>query len=161
VKVATGLGLLGFAAVQAGCAAVAPEAGIKEENYDFLSVTGGPCVPYTERKDRTDCGRMTEQRRYRGTWFVAFETSVFTPIGRQGCFDTDVVDCAELEGKALPWPSRWACPRLFEVEFVGRRNVWPGFYYGSEYKIVVDKLISAKRLPDPSHEPGECVEDAL
>lgn len=134
--------------------------GIPEENYDFMSVTAGPCFPRAgvgiEPKYEADCKRMTELRRYRGTWQVEFEGSFFTPIEKPDCTETKgVTDCAELVGKALPWPSRWACPRKFEVEFIGRRNALPRFDPAA-YRIVVEQLISAKRLSDPPHEPDEC-----
>ena len=164
VRVAIALGLLGLVAVQSGCAAAIAKSKIVEEHYDFLFVTDSPCVPNVsvgiDPKYQAECQRMTEPRRYRGTWFVAFETSFFTPIGKQSCIKTKArTNCAQLVGKALPWPSRWACPRQFEVEFIGRRNLLPGF--DPAYRVVVDQLISAKRLPDPSHEPWECDAAAL
>lgn len=131
---------------------------IPEENYDFLLVTDGPCIPKAgiDENGEWGCGRMTQPRRYRGTWYVAFETSLFTPLGKRGCIKTRALtECAELEGKALPWPPRWACARQFEVEFIGRRNLLPQ-WSPSAYRVVVDRLISAKRLPDPPHEPNEC-----
>lgn len=139
---------------------------VPEENYDFLSVTNGPCIPKfggrIETKYKTECERMTEPRRYRGTWRVEFEGSVFTPAGIADCFETrGGTRCAYVEGKALPWPSRWACPRKYEVEFIGRRNVLPGLYGNAfDYRIVVDELIEAKRLPDPPHESNDCDEAA-
>lgn len=63
---------------------------------------------------------------------------------------------AKLVGSALPSSSRWACPRLFEIEFIGRRNLLPRFYNASAYKFVVDKVVSVKRVPDSQHEEGEC-----
>ena len=164
MRVAIAWGVLGLLAVQAGCAAATGKSKPLEENYEFLSVTNGRCIPKIgvgiDPDSEAECQRMTEPRRYRGTWFVAFETSLFTPIGKQSCIETKGrTNCAELVGKALPWPSRWACPRQFEIEFVGRRNLLPGF--DPTYRIVVDQLISAKRLPDPPHEPDECDPAAL
>ena len=137
---------------------------LPEEDYSFLLVTTGPCVPKIgigiEPKYRAACKRMTKPGRYRGTWYTDFETSFFTPIGQRSCIETKgLTRCAALAGgKALPWPARSACPRLWEVEFIGRRNVLPGSYPG--YRIVVDEVIDFKRLPDPPHEPGECDETA-
>ena len=132
---------------------------IPEEDYDFLSVTTGPCIPTIgigiEPKHRVECERITPPRRYRGTWFVAFETSYFTPIGKRSCIETKgLTTCAELRGTALPWPSRWACPRKFEIEFIGRRNNSPGF--DPAYQIVVDEVVSMTRLPNPPYEADEC-----
>ncbi|MEO5772487.1 MAG: hypothetical protein ABIQ32_00015 [Sphingomicrobium sp.] len=131
---------------------------IAEEDYDFIAVTKGPCALKIgvgiEPKHEAECQRITAPRRFRGTWQVEFEGSFFTPIGKPDCVETRR-NCAELVGQSLPWPSRWACPRKFEVEFVGRRNVLPRDD-PSAYRIIVDKVITAKRLPDPLHEPGDC-----
>lgn len=136
---------------------------LPEENYGFLSVTDGPCVSKADVDtgivNREECRRMTEPKRYRGTWYVAFETSVFTPRGMRNCIEAKAPStCARLAGAGLPWPSRWACPRAYEVEFIGRHNTLAGV--DPVYRIVVDELISAKRLPDPQHESGECDEAA-
>ncbi len=153
------LGLIGLFAGNASQATL-KDSGIPEEDYAFLSVASGPCATpmraSTDAASRAACSRMTEPRRYRGTWSVDFEGSFFTPRGRPNCLVSEADHCVELAGKVLPWPSRWACPRVFEVEFIGRRNAQPNFYDGPPYKIVVDELISVKRLPDPPHEPDEC-----
>ena len=146
-----------FVASQATIAKELPT--VPEENYDFLLVSSGPCVPAigtkVGTKKRAECERMSQPGRYRGTWFVAFETSLFTPVGKQSCIATKGRTlCAELKGVGLPWPPEGACPRLFQIEFVGRRNVLPGF--DPSYRIVVDDVIGVKRLPDPPHEPGDC-----
>lgn len=132
------------------------QANISEESYDFLAVTDGPCIPQIavgiDPKHRAKCSRMTEPRRYRGIWRVEFEASVLTPIGQPRCLQEKGGDCAWIEGKDLPWPGRWDCSREYEIEFIGRRNALPGSYgHGgsSHYKVVVDRLISAKRRPDP------------
>jgi len=155
VRFPAALSMLGLLCVQP--AAAKDPSKIPEENYDFLSVIDGPCVPKLgyEPKDGPECGGWTGQRRYRGTWRVEFEDSSFVPRGMADCAKT-MAPCPLLAGKALPWPSRWACPRRFEVEFIGRRNRLPGWMDGSRYEIVVDTLISAKRLPDPPHEQDEC-----
>jgi len=133
---------------------------VPEENYDLLTVANDTCKPKIgvgiEPQHETACKQMSEPRRYRGTWYVDFETSFFTPIGRQYCMDTKPFGvCLELQGKALPWPNRAACPRRYQIEFIGRRNLLPRFY-GAAYKILVDRVVFIKRLPDPPREPGEC-----
>ena len=145
-----------LAANTVGASAVDPSS-IPEEDYDFLSVTDGTCLPNIavgiDPKYEAECRRMTEPKRYRGRWYVAFETSYFTPAGMQSCIETKgLTDCAELVGSALPWPGRWDCAREYEVEFIGRRNALPRFFRGAAYEVVVDELISAKRLPDPYDE---------
>lgn len=139
-----------------------------EEAYDFFAVTSGPCVPKIGvsigPKQRAACDKMTEPKRFRGTWLVGFETSLFSPIGKPSCTEAEALaSCAELlidHSEAIktyrPW-SRWACPKLYRIEFVGRRNVLPGF---GPYKITVDDVLASWPLPDPPHEPGECDEKA-
>ena len=159
VKLLGALSLFGMLAACTHQAVAIDLSNIPEENYGFLSVKDGVCIPKigvgVEPKHRAVCQRMTEPRRYRGTWYVAFETSFFTPVGMRSCIETrGLTNCAELAGSSLPWPPRWACPRKFEVEFIGRRNVMPGSF--PSYRIIVDELISAKRLPDPPRHPDEC-----
>jgi hypothetical protein len=155
MRIAVSLSIFGLLAGNAQAQVVSPFQ-IPEESYDFLSVTDGPCLPKAgigiDPKFEVACKEITDPKRYRGRWFVAFETSFFTPIGHQSCIETKLYTrCIELAGTALPWPPRDECPRTqeFELEFIGRRNVLPRHLEGSAYEIVVDKLISAKRLPDP------------
>lgn len=161
VRVAVALSLLGFVALQSGCSTPVNKFELAEENYDLLKVTEGACATKVgagiEPRHKAVCKRMTDPRRYRGTWYVDFETSFFTPIGKEYCRDTRAVgDCVELTGKALPWPRRSDCAHEYQVEFVGRRNLLPHNYEGSAYRILVDKVLSVTRLPDPSQEPGVC-----
>jgi hypothetical protein len=158
------LGLIGFLAASAPETTLKDNSTIPEENYAFLSVADGSCIPQIGVKptpqQESECKRMAEPRRYRGTWYVGFETSVFTPAGKPTCIEgVDVSNCADLWllGGSLPWPSRWACDRKFEVEFIGRRNRSPGLYGNAfAYKVVVERLITAKRLPDPPFDPDNC-----
>jgi hypothetical protein len=133
---------------------------IPEENYDLLTITDDTCKPEIgvgiKSKYEAACKQMTEPRRYRGTWYVDFETSFFTPIGKQDCIETKVPDCVELAGDALPWPRRSDCPRQYQIELIGRRNLLPRYFTGAAYKVIVDRVVSVKRLPDPPHKPGEC-----
>ena len=78
---AAALNLLGL--LSAAPAATAEPAKIPEENYVFLQVIDGPCVPKLgyEPKDGPECREWTEPRRYRGTWQVGFEDSSFIPAG--------------------------------------------------------------------------------
>jgi len=154
------VGVMGLSALLASHQPVAgrDHSEIPDERYDFLLVTDGPCVaPKPASKDAApECSRMAASRRYRGTWPVDPEGSFFTPRGRQNCVASDTEPCIALAGNSLPWPSRWACPREFDIEFIGRRNAEPNFYNGPRYKIVVDKLILMKPLPGPPYDPDEC-----
>lgn len=109
VRIAIALSLLAFAAAQTGCAAAMSKSKLEEENYDLLTDTNDTCKPKIgvgiEPMHEAACKQMTEPRRYRGTWYVGFETSFFTPIGKQDCIETKVPDCVELAGDTLPWPN--------------------------------------------------------
>lgn len=118
------------------------------EGLDF-DTKERPCLG---RAAAPECAEMTQQGLYRGRWLVGFETSFFAPTGVEFCGQTSRGSggCIFLTGDVLPWPGRWDCSRIYELEFVGRRNVLPGLYGGySAYKIVAERLISAKRLRDP------------
>lgn len=101
VRVVTALSLFGLLGVSAQQAVAIDQSRIPEENYDFLSVTAGPCMPKDgiEPKYEPECLRMTEPRRYRGTWHVEFEGSYFTPVGWRDRIETEAMDCAALVGK--------------------------------------------------------------
>jgi hypothetical protein len=133
---------------------------VADEEYSFLTVVDGQCLPTRlTPAQEAECDRLTEPRRFRGTWQVEFEGSVFTPVGKSACVEgvtRDLCPDLTLEGKSLPWPSRWACPRRFEVEFIGRRSVHPRMRFVFDYRVVVERLISAKRLPDPPFDPDNC-----
>ena len=134
---------------------------IPEENYDLLTITKGPCAPKIfmpiEKEHQAACSQMNEPRLYRGTWYVDFETSYFTPVGRAYCGTANAADCIQLKGESLPWPKRSDCMRAYQIEFVGRRNLLPHTYDdGSAYRIMVDRVLSVKRLPDPPQGLGLC-----
>ena len=149
-------GLLGVPSASATATSIVPE-----ENYDFLAKADGRCVPQIglkfDPRQEADCKRLAEPRRYRGTWLVAFETSIFTPAGKPHCIEGVTLDyCPDLvlEGSALPWPGRWSCARRFQVDFIGRRSRWVGSELN--YRVVVDRVIAVKRLQDPPHDPWDC-----
>ena len=114
------------------------------ETYEFLTDKDDTCI-----KDAPDCHQMSEPRLFRGTWRFAFEGSMLTPPGKIDCEEAGSdVPCMWLDGDDLPWAGKGDC-RAYEVEFVGRRSLHPGFYRGAAFEVVVDRLISAKRLPNP------------
>jgi hypothetical protein len=131
---------------------------LPEVDYSFLSATTGPCVPKIgvgiPAEHRAACKRMTEQGRYRGTWYVSSKTSLFAPNGHERCVETKGrTNCAELVGGTyLPWPHKGHCPSSWDVEFIGRRNVLPGG--NPAYRIVVDQIIHFSRLPDARTNPA-------
>jgi hypothetical protein len=135
-----------------------------EETYDFLAVTTGPCVSGTgmpiDPEQLVACKRMTPKRRYRGTWLVGFDISLFAPAGKPDCTKAMAVAyCAELVGADYFRPhSSKACPKLYRLEFVGQRNALPSSH--PSYRIAVDYILADEPLPNPPHKPGECDDNA-
>lgn len=125
-------------------------------DFDFDNSWKSPCIPAVGREPdpafADACKRMSGPQYFHGVWSVEFEMSNFTFPGRLDCHRARDRSCIAIAGEALPWPGRWACSREYEVEFIGRRSLLPGPYlHGGVpgYRIAVDRLISAKRLPDP------------
>jgi len=123
-------------------------------DFDFEHAWQSPCVPTASRgpdpKFATECAQMSEPQYFHGIWRAEFEVSNFTFMGRKDCFEADDQSCVDLVGKGLPDLGQWSCARLFEVEFIGRRSRHAVMEYGSPaYLVEADRLISAKRLPDP------------
>jgi hypothetical protein len=106
----------------------------------------------------TRCYRFGPERRMRGVWRDEFEGSQFfpgrtTPPGeddRSGIWlsveENEAVKAAIGHKRGEPWP------RLFLLDFVGRRTLYSGDYghmgMSRDY-VVVDRLVSAKALPQP------------
>ena len=102
-------------------------------------------------KRTEDCFEMTPQRRWSGLWRAALEGSQFCPdeAGRPA------KECAFKEGTTMTWlePRSDYTPNgiLYQVNFVGRRTARPGHFgaYGFyQHEIVVDRMISMKRVPE-------------
>ena len=133
----------------------------QEENYDFLAVTTGPCVPKAGipigPKQRAACQRMTPKRRYRGTMYAGGGTYLFAPVGQPSCAGAkDQPNCAELVGDMWFRPQyELECPTLYRVELIGRRNVLPGA--DPAYRINVDEVLAYWQLDDPPNAAGRCV----
>ena len=106
------------------------------------------------------CKRMTPKRRYRGIWLVTPQASLFAPAGKPSCIDAAaMVNCAELVGKHLDWLRpyyRDACPILYQLEFIGRRNVLPGS--NPAYRIEVEEVLADQVLPNAPKGPPTCKE---
>jgi hypothetical protein len=126
------------------------------ETYEFLTDTDDRCI----RERTAECDQMSEPRLFRGLWRAAFESSTLTPPERIDCEDPKSdLPCIWLEGDELPSGSKYDCV-AYELEFVGRRMLHLGMYGhlgGSPYKVVVDRLISAKRLTTACDENGNLI----
>jgi hypothetical protein len=101
------------------------------------------------------CLRFTKPTRWRGLWEVGFEWSEFCPAPATKC-----PIAAQRGGIWLDFADgAYKGPRLsdglFEVEFTGRRTVYPGNFghlgmYAHE--MIVDRMISIKQVPDRQSE---------
>jgi hypothetical protein len=106
----------------------------------------------------TSCYRFGPPRRMRGVWRDVFEGSEFFP-GRSSApgeaessgiwlsvEENSAVRAALGHKRGQPWP------RLFLLDFVGRRTLYPGGYghmnMSRDY-VVVDRLVSVRPLPQP------------
>ncbi|HEY0115711.1 MAG TPA: hypothetical protein VGB54_08320 [Allosphingosinicella sp.] len=104
------------------------------------------------------CFRMTEPQRMKGVWIDQFEGSRFLPGGTeltQARFDEPQI-WLDPETKRVPGlfnPDPDAEIRVLEVDFVGRKTLFPGQYGHmgvSQHEVIVDRLISARELdPQP------------
>lgn len=104
------------------------------------------------------CFRFGPPARMQGVWLPEFEGSSF--------FQNARVRPTRDFSRSQTWldlDSRVVLPKLgvrddgelkaVAVDFVGRRSIFPGMYGhlgGSRHYIIVDRLISAKLLPDPA-----------
>lgn len=97
------------------------------------------------------CYAMDKPKRWRGFFRYDFERSLFC-ADRQ-CSDT-LGGQMWLSGKAAGlWPNpKTDQGSLYEIEFIGRRTAVRG-YHGHQsqypYEVVVDRLISMKRIEAP------------
>ena len=127
--------------------AVAP--GITKNCLEKARIEGFAAVPFTAEQ----CFELAPARRWRGLWRDDFEGSRFCPEPVDECdYKTsgDIIWLSSSErlkaARALPQRGEGG---LFEVEFVGRLTAQRGYYghFGmSDYEIVVDRLISIRRL---------------
>lgn len=116
--------------------------------------TDAPAKAQVEAK----CRELGQRKYYHGVWIVGFEANGFTFVGQPECYEPGQKNiCLSLRGDALVWPPG-ACPRRIEIEFVGRRYLHPvagPWEIFPEYAVIVEKVISRRRLADPTG-PGSC-----
>jgi hypothetical protein len=122
---------------------------------DCLSIIkwGGP---EALTKPQEECYKFDSPRRWKGLWLGAFETSSFCPEPARSCDTPGERIWLEVGPSAhLPY-RRWngdTSPVLYQVDFVGRKTAYPGWYgHVGRYQqeIIMDRLISIRRLPMPS-----------
>jgi hypothetical protein len=91
------------------------------------------------------CFKMTEQRRWRGLWRDEFEGSAFCPDPAEAC--TNV----RKGGIWLTGAPGNANGKLYRVEFVGRRTLYPGphGHLGMfKHEMIVDRMISIEAVEE-------------
>jgi len=126
-----------------------------ETTYEFLQTTTGPCAAAAAKR-RAGCKTLTPKRRYRGTLYAFGDTFLFAPLGKPPCIgEAAGRNCAAVEGNVwIRGDYDAQCPRLYQIEFVGRRNVLPGS--NPAYRIKLDNIIADSELDLPN-EPAACV----
>jgi hypothetical protein len=103
------------------------------------------------------CYKLTPQRRWHGLWRNDFEGSRFCAAPASSCSRDTPGDRTWLQysfGLTDTKPREWKVPPggLYEVEFVGRRTAIKGRYGhmgGSDYAMIVDRLISIREIEAP------------
>ena len=120
--------------------------GITDECLDKVRWGGIEAMPSEIDK----CFKMEPQRRWNGLYVTGFEWSRFCPAPAPECSDTSTGRYITLDDSAAPALPAYAgeeSPPRYEVEFVGRKTVFP--IDGPSvpiYEMVVDRLISIKRI---------------
>jgi len=121
-----------------------------------------PCFPKEEPRlggarsfvGSEECFRFNRPERMHGVWLVEFEGSEFLPnVSEPPAQLGYSEDTIWLEfGQHASMPPDWRGDRAFAIDFIGRRASYPGFYGhmgNARHLIVVDKLVSAKRVAPP------------
>ena len=121
--------------------------GITDDCLDKIRWGGIEAMP-----DAVDqCFVITKPRQWRGVWDAGFEWSDFFPAEAGGC--------PSKTGRGGIWltfaEGAYSGPRLdgsYEIEFVGRRTMYPG-HFGHlgmyDHEMIVDRMISIRKLPEP------------
>ena len=126
-----------------------------EATYDFLQDTTGPCAAEAP-KPSVSCKALTPKRRYRGTLYAFGDTFLFAPVGKPPCKgDGPEPNCVAVEGNIwIRGDYDAQCPRLYQLEFIGRRNASPGA--NPAYRIKVDYILGYQELDDLPKQPASC-----
>ena len=107
-----------------------------------------------------ECYKFDPPRRWRGIYFGAFEQSRFCPAPAIECsYDTpgETIWLKPGPSMTIPRYNGEATSVLFEIDFVGRKTSYRGNYGhlgGSDQEIIIDRLISMKRLEEPPRRRG-------
>lgn len=105
------------------------------------------------------CYKLTQPARWHGLWRNEFESSRFCPAPAENCdFDTPGDRIWLTIKKGLPQYDIQGRGGLYEVEFIGRRTLYPGMqgHMGmSKHELIVDRLISMKEIEAPPPQPSK------
>ena len=103
------------------------------------------------------CFKMTQPQRWQGVWRNEFEGSRFCPAPARGCTDEMPGDRVWLTFKEdSPYYAIEGRGGAYAIDFVGRRTLYRGMQGhmgGSDYEIIVDRVISMKEVEAPPPEP--------
>ena len=100
--------------------------------------------------DWEQCFRWGPQQRWSGLYVTGFEWSRFCPAPARECSARspgEFIDLDESPAVKLPGYEGEESPPVYDVEFVGRKTVFPmPGPDGPKNEIIVDRLISMKKL---------------
>jgi hypothetical protein len=113
-------------------------------------------TPVSASLPTDQCYKMTKPQRWRGLWRDDFEGSRFCPAPAHECSDKTGGDHIWLSPSA-PLAKEVGPPGgLYALEFFGRRTLYRGKYGhfgGSDFELIVDRLIAIKEIEAPPPEP--------
>jgi hypothetical protein len=125
--------------------------GITDECFDKARWGGIEAMPSEVDK----CVKMEPPKRWIGLWENGFESSRFCPAPARECDGNtagEYIWLSESSSVQLPAYNGEDRPPLYAVEFIGRKTAYPGpaGHMGmAEQEIIVDRLISMKRVDRP------------
>jgi hypothetical protein len=133
----------------------AAEPGLKDECLEKIRWGGVEALT----GDVEDCYKFDPPRHWKGLWFSGFEASRFCPEPARHCLYDTPGERIWLEASPsvrIPAYNGEAEGVLFQVNFIGRKTSYRGGYGhmgGSDQEVIVDRLLSMKRLGTVEHVP--------
>jgi hypothetical protein len=128
-----------------------------DDTFDRRSASANACAPRAGAESRASCARWSATYRYRGTALVGPDTAFFSPLGKPRCAEAQATElCMPLIGTGIDWlrpHSPTACPKLYKLEFLGRRDLLTA---GPTYRIIPNYVLAYEELPAPPQGPRQC-----
>jgi len=96
------------------------------------------------------CFKMEPQRNWQGLWRNDFEGSRFCPAPARQCMFETPGDRIRLDTRDPQFPQPEGMRgALYAIEFIGRKTAYPFLEDPFGYEMIVDRLISLKKIEPP------------